>query len=471
MRPLLAALLVASTLACSGESGPARRVVLISLDTLRADHLPMYGHDRDTAPVLGRMAAEEGVVFERCYAQASWTLPSHMSMLTGLYPLGHGVTGAEKRLSHDVVTLAERLSEAGFTTAAFTDGGYVSPGWGLEDGFDVYEDDQLDKGKAWGLKRILPHAEDWLRAHDSEDFFLFLHTYEVHAPYADAEPWTSHFRSGEPSTEEELAQIEYLRGLEESAPFELERFEDMRHVRDTYDGLIRRADDRVGRLFALMRELGMYDDALIIVTSDHGESLLDTDLYAGHGLLLTEAETRIPLLVKFPGNRFAGQRCDAMVESIDLAPTILHALRVSPGGWSGPGNDLARVITGEAEPRPHAFSVGAGLQVFAVRSTEWTLLGPVPAEASEKLLVERLKPADVELVRARMPLEPRLLPTGLLDAPNQCTDHPDVEALLREAYSDWQFSQFVRIHERGQPEERGALEEHELERLKALGYL
>jgi len=138
------------------------------------------------------VAAQEGVVFERCYSQASWTLPSHMSILTGLYPFVHGVTESTKRLSKDVVTLAERLKMEGFATAAFTDGGYVAPGYGLEDGFDEYHSDDLGRSAdAWGLSRIRPFAEAWLEAHASGDVFLFLHTYEVHAPYADAEPWAA----------------------------------------------------------------------------------------------------------------------------------------------------------------------------------------------------------------------------------------------------------------------------------------
>ncbi|HVS18455.1 MAG TPA: sulfatase [Planctomycetota bacterium] len=473
MRSLLAVLLAGSALSCSGESRPARRVVLVSVDTLRADHMSLHGYGRDTTPELARLAAEDGVVFERCYAQSSWTLPSHMSMLTGLYPITHGVNSDDKRLARNVVTLAERLREAGFATAAFTDGGYVASGWGLEDGFQEYHDDRLGavEGDS-GLARILPHAERWLREHRAQDTFLFLHTYEVHAPYAEAEPWISHFETESPPPAEDVERLEYLRGLGDSEEYELDRFEGLQHLQATYDGLILRADQRLGRLFALLRELGIYDETLIVVTSDHGESFLDSGVYAGHGLLLTEAETRVPLVVKFPGNRFAGARSDALVESVDIAPTVLHALRVAPGAWAGPGHDLALLLEGKLEPRPHAFSFGAGLQSFAVRSPRWTLLEPVSEETAERILLERLEPDDPERVRVRLLHERRLEPTGTSCEPNELAQHPDVEARLVEAYAAWEFAQYVRIHERGQAAEgREALDERELERLRALGYL
>jgi arylsulfatase A-like enzyme len=472
MRSLLPALLAVAAAACADGPPPAPRVVLISLDTLRADHLPFHGYAHDTAPNLAAMAARDAVVFERCYSQASWTLPSHASMLTGLYPLTHGLSSSDKRLAPDVVTLAERLRDAGLATAAFTDGGYVAPGYGLEDGFEVYHDQRLgEDGGRRGLARSLPYVENWLREHRDQGFFLFLHTYDVHAPYTEDEQGAARFRDDGAPAPDDVERLEYLKGLEECAVYDLDRFEGLGNLVATYDAMIHGADLHLGRLFELLRELALYDDTLIVVTSDHGESFLDAGVYAGHGLMLNDAETHVPLLVKFPGNRFAGARSGALVESVDIAPTVLRALAIAPQEHEAQGHDLVPLLEGGVDPSKYAFSWGGALQSAAVRGPRWTLLESASSAQAEIVLKERLRPADAQLVRARLRLHASLLPAGASDGQDFGAAHPDVAQQLRAALAAWELAQHPDRMRLGDAVDRAEPDAVDLEHLRSLGYL
>ncbi len=451
---------------------PGRRVILVSLDTLRADHLSVYGYGRRTAPNLEVLVAADAALFERAYAQAPWTLPSHMSIFTSLYPYAHGVNEADKRLSPEVVTLTEILRDAGLDTIALTDGAYMAKGYGFEDGFDEYLDDSFGAipGKG-GLERTYPHVERWLSKKRDSSFFLFLHTYDTHAPYAAREPWFSSFLPGDPSTSEEKAQIEYLASLGESSYYELERFEGMDRFVAAYDGMILWEDHVLGRLFAHLRELGIWDDTMIVITSDHGENFLDEGVYAGHGVFLHDAEIRVPLIVKFPGNRFGGQRSGAIVESIDIMPTILAALDVeAPEGVIMQGHDLAALLAGQPDPSPAAYSSHGHIQGESVRTEEWTLVTAVKDEDVDAFIKNRLLPRDEALVRSRIRNVDWLLRPGAPLGDNHLDQQPEVVRQLRQQLRDWHGAQYAVKHLIGHPERRESLSPQAIERLKQLGY-
>ena len=143
-------------------------IILISLDTLRADHLGCYGYHRNTSPKID-VFAKEGILFENALVQSSWTLPSHMSIMTSLYPFSHGVQKKDQRLSEDHLTLAELLREGKYRTAGFVDGGYLSAVFGFDQGFEIYIDQWV------GIADILPKAQKWLTENKSKPFFLFIH--------------------------------------------------------------------------------------------------------------------------------------------------------------------------------------------------------------------------------------------------------------------------------------------------------
>lgn len=334
---------------------PAERVILISIDTLRADHLGTYGYPRPTSPALDEFATQ-GVVFENAMAQAPYTLPSHMSILTGLEVWAHGVRRGDTPLPEAYTTLAETLKAEGWSTAAWVDGGFMSARYGFAQGFDEYHD-KREPGHAFenGFRRYAGEVREWLDEQGDAPFFLFLHTFDTHGPY-QAEP--EHFAALDgttpivpPHADRFGDPMEYLRRFGYHDYLQLERFESLDEMVDAYDAAIHFVDSSLAVLFRILEESDRYDDALIIVTSDHGESFMDHQLYVGHGLSLYDEEIHVPLLVKFPGGRFAGTRCGDVVRSIDIFPTVTNSAgAVCPSLVQG--IDLVGAIEGtDQEPR------------------------------------------------------------------------------------------------------------------------
>jgi len=255
--------------------GPARHgharphLILISLDTLRPDHLGLSGYERDTSPNLDALA-RESLVFDNAFAPAPWTLPSHASMFTGHYPNSHGAGYRDPfdPLDGRLPTLAEELRAAGYRTLAFVGGGLMSESNGLARGFDRWSE-HIEAN----LDSTLPHVFDAIGLESGEPLFLFLHTYDIHGPYNDG-PSKHSFPSEEPSDPDAIAQSQEdwrrIRELGHHHYQDFERFESLQQVIAAYDAGIRRTDEALGRLFDRLRALGIYDEALIVVTSDHG---------------------------------------------------------------------------------------------------------------------------------------------------------------------------------------------------------
>ncbi len=348
-----------------GKRSPT--IVLISLDTLRPERLGVYGNSPEVSPVLDAFA-REAVVFDDALSVAPWTLPAHMTMLTGLDPIAHGVRWAANRLSSKVETVAETLSAAGYATAAFADGGFVGTGWGLEDGFTVFDSKHRDGQGRTGFARYLDDASRWLRASEGKPVFLFLHSFDVHAPYDECDPAVlSRFRAR--ATPDGELDHELYKGSHTAIAREMRMSEYQRisEVLNDYDAGVHEADLAVGQVFRTLRELGRWDDALVIVTSDHGESFYDQRLWIGHGINLTDDEIAVPLLVKFPGNEGAGSRNSTLVDTVDLAPTMLDAAR-APIPSVMKGSSLRELVRGGKRSRSYAFGHTANSErYFLVR--------------------------------------------------------------------------------------------------------
>ena len=218
-------------------------IILISLDTLRADHLGCYGYQRNTSPSIDAFA-RESIVFENAVVQSPWTLPSHMSIMTSLYPSFHGVTNKSSRLADEHTTLAELLQESGYQTAAFTDGGLVSGEFGFNQGFDVYEDEWI------GIANILPKAEKWLDNNASKPFFLFIHCYDIHEPYNPPPPYNSIFHDFTYSGH--LVPSSTILTAARKGQVTVTN-EDLRHFIALYDGGIRYTDEKIGEFLSYLR--------------------------------------------------------------------------------------------------------------------------------------------------------------------------------------------------------------------------
>lgn len=316
-----------------GEEAPAARprtpVIVVSLDTCRADRLAPYGGAAEVSPALAQLAAES-VVFTDCLAQSTSTGPSHRSLFTGQFVHRHGL-GAGGSM-HSPYTLAGLLRSAGYETAGFVGGGMLGAAFGFADGFDTYRDRDPGAGaRSRGLRSVLPEAGEWCAAHSSGPFFLFVHTYDIHCPYWPDEPWRGRFAGGY-SGKLDLAA---MCGIQAFAPLfrdgrELPE-EDRQYLLRMYDGDIAMADELLGRFLDRLRADGTLDRALLVVLSDHGESLGE-HRHVGHERMWEE-QLRVPLLIRFPDRWLAGTRCDEPVMLVDMLPTVLDflGLPVPPG--------------------------------------------------------------------------------------------------------------------------------------------
>src|SRR5947208_5051882 len=315
---------------CTGSapSGkPAQNVVLITIDTLRADHVGAYGWTRARTPTLDALA-REGVVFDRAYAAAPITLASHASILTGRYPPGHGSRDNGIRVSATVATLATELRARGFSTAAFVAAFPLDHQFGLDRGFDVYGDrlGHEPDGRPANERpasQVIDDAVAWLRLHaarlppdrpapPARPFFLWVHVFEPHAPY------------GRPDTG--------------------------RPAIDRYDDEIATVDREIGRLVKVLGPAA--NDTLIVAAGDHGEAFGEHGEFA-HSIFVYDTTLRVPLIVKIAGGR-AGRRVGDPVSLVDVAPTVMRAL----GGEmkDADGIDLAPALGGAPLPNRELYA-------------------------------------------------------------------------------------------------------------------
>lgn len=336
----------------------SRNLILVVVDTLRADRLGCYGHDRPTSPHLDALAAE-GVLFEHAYAPSPYTAASHASLFTSTYPNTHLVwnrailqNGATvfPALSDKAVTLAEVLRDAGFQTAGIADGGFVKKERGLDQGFELFE------SKTTGVRGRVDRALEWLESERDPErrFFLFLHTYEVHSPYMPELAYVDRF---DPDYQGPLREaVRQARRWVAEHPLEnpinkpQERFfrplfeaqdfspRDREFVRTLYDAEIAMVDEELGRLRAFLRDRGLDRDTALIVTADHGEEFWEHDYWGHHKLW--EVTLHVPLIALLPDGPHGVRRSEPL-DLVDLMPTLLGELGLeAPPSAAGRRLDL-----------------------------------------------------------------------------------------------------------------------------------
>lgn len=363
----LAFMLGVSAAAEETEAGDhASGLLLISIDTLRPDHLGAYGYDRPTSPQIDRFA-RDAVRFDTVIASAPSTLPSHASIFTSLPVSRHGAfLSLQAPLADGHVTLAELLREAGYETAAFHGGAQMAERFGLGQGFSTYE--EVDGPFVETLER----ARAWLTEHGEERFFLFLHTYAVHHPYTPAEATIELFDEGYDGPLPDHVSVELLKRINRG---QLETSkEDRAHIERAYDAEIREMDRDLGRFFDWLKAHGLYERALVVLTSDHGEEFGEHGWVGWHAHTLYDEVLRVPLLIKLPLSAHGGSTVDAMARGVDLAPTVLDLLGL-PAADSFEGVSLSPRIRGEGGSVPAAVSERDHQPVTtAVRTERWKLI-------------------------------------------------------------------------------------------------
>lgn len=291
-------------------------VLMISLDTLRADHLGAYGYDRDTSPNIDRFA-EEGVLFENCLSTSSWTTPAHASVFTGLPLSIHEAGGRDGwRLRGSVTTLSELARRNGYLTAAFTHGHALAGDLGFAQGFDQYSNGPLsgqtpDSTLGSAAEQIFAQGRAWLEEFGHLPFFLFLHTYEIHAPYLPPEPFAKRFtdqsaRDGFPKAEMASA-------------------EERDRIVGLYDGGIAYTDHVLGGLLDYLRDAGLLETTHVILFSDHGEEFWE---HGGveHSFTLFQEQLHVPLIVRIAGEEPPRGRIQQRVSLADLFATTLDLM-------------------------------------------------------------------------------------------------------------------------------------------------
>jgi arylsulfatase A-like enzyme len=310
-RAAAAALLLGVMVGCRPDPRGAN-IVVIGIDTLRADHIGAYGYPRPTTPRIDTFS-REATHFATAVSQSSWTLPAFASIFTGLLPsyhrAGEGRFPAVSHLAPSYETLATVLQRAGYRTASFVSNIWVGAEVGMARGYDEH----VDSGLA---TRAVDDSVAWLRAHHADRFFLFVHIMEPHQPFApapeDAAPFIDSTYTGPVGT--------YFWGTKEPLTDA-----DRRRIVDLYDGDIRYTDRLTARLFDVMKELGLDGNTVVVIVSDHGEELFDHGGLPGHGHTLYDELILVPLLIRFPGGRWHG-RIDRPVRTMDLFPTLLDAV-------------------------------------------------------------------------------------------------------------------------------------------------
>ncbi|MFH1039050.1 MAG: sulfatase [PVC group bacterium] len=333
-------------------------ILLISVDSLRADHLGCYGYRRDTSPIIDDLAAS-GALFENTISTTSWTLPAHISLLTSMDISVHGVANDGLSLHSGVGTIAQELKKNGYATACFCSSPYMSPAFGFARGFDLYRNLDLEDKKI--VDTVLPTPEqrdgvhgditspritdlaiEWIRSRREEPFFLFLHFWDVHYDYIPPAPYDRRF---DPDYRGDIDGRDYWRN-EDVNPKMAAR--DLEHIIALYDGEIAWVDHHLGLIFSELKKLGLFDRTLIMVTADHGDEFFEHG-GKGHRSTLFDEVVRIPLIIHSPGGNGGGRKIPGQVSIIDIAPTILELTGVTVPGWMQ-GISLAPACRGEALP-------------------------------------------------------------------------------------------------------------------------
>ncbi len=321
--------------ACGADALP-RNVILISIDTLRADRLGTYGYERDTSPSLDAFA-RRGAVVERVVSETSWTLPAHVTMLTGLGPATHGVVGPIKRIADETPLLGEVLREAGARTIGLTEGGYMAANFGFDRGFDLFDDAPV------GLRKNLERTREFIEERTSDEpYFAFVQTYHVHCPYHPAASMARYFRSPDAEFIETERRCDLYFNRLDLTPGQV------RYLSDQYDRTIREMDTMLGSFFDWLDARQELEDTVVVITSDHGEAFGEHG-EIGHSWSVDREVLLIPLVIVGAG--IGANRLPGPVGLADLVPTLTDLLGLPPiAGVEG--RSLAPHLRGEPSQVP-----------------------------------------------------------------------------------------------------------------------
>jgi arylsulfatase A-like enzyme len=475
------------------RSAAPRGVILIQADTLRRDHLSFYGHSRETAPVLTRMA-NEGVRFNHAISNGSWTKVSTPSIMTSLYPSTHGIKLLSDRLPSAATTLAEAYRAAGYATMSLSSVPFTGQYTNLHQGFEVlHEAASLSvAGTALSAKTGREYVDRllaWLDDHREAPFFVYLHVFDPHSPYEPYAPYNTKW--SEPARMEEhrrhatevvkVIEDPFFRGLRLPTRAEVVKagFDPDKYIEQElnwYDGSIRGMDAEMGRLFDHLKRLGLDEHTLVVLTSDHGTEFHDHGRIF-HGHTVYGELINIPLVMRWPARIPAGRAIDDLVQSIDIMPTMLDLTGLAhPQGLQGQSLQpfLAPAPAGAASAPA---SAGGSWPGWTSRPTISERVPNMPTprpdnnresvaiiDGTWKLIHNTARPPDLpEFELFDYAKDP-------LNKQNVAADHPEVVARLSKAIAGWrQMATAARL--KPDAESTKGLSAEELQRLRSLGYV
>jgi arylsulfatase A-like enzyme len=341
-------------------------VLLIIIDTLRADHLGCFGYERNTSPNLDALAGHS-ILFGDAISAAPWTTPSIASMFTGQYPRVLGYGGDAVVVDDKALCMAEIFKLNGYATGAVISHTFVSSELGFDQGFESF-DEENDQGHGHvSSPSVTDKGIAFVDAHKGGRFFLFLHYFDPHCDYILHQPYDFY-----PDYQGDLKSGQTIESLREAAPHMTA--EDKRYLNALYDSEIRFTDENIGRLLEHLKTLGIYDDLLIVVVADHGEAFLERgEHWIGHTTNVHQELVHVPFMIKLPGQA-EGRRIDRPVSLVDFMPTVIHAAGLEvPAGYEYDARDLLGPDSGDGTTPVFSETYRWGDQESLISST-WKIL-------------------------------------------------------------------------------------------------
>jgi arylsulfatase A-like enzyme len=452
-------------------------IILVTLDTLRADHLSFYGYPVETSPFL-RSLAKQGVLFRNAYTSATWTLPAHGSLFTGQMPSVNGLGFKNFFLSDDANTLAEILKQQGYTTAGFIGGPFLVSAFRINQGFDYYNEhlDEHSKLKRFSVFRIFakllgrqlwetngqrsaadinselfPYL-DWVR--DRGPFFIFINYFDAHDPYDPPQRYRELLYPGKITWEKGNLRslfIDKKTGIAlfpDGKPLKEKDFQQLRYL---YDAEIRYLDDQISRLWNKLQRRGFLENTIVLFVADHGETLGEHG-FLDHGHLLYQEQVRIPFFVVGPGSWSGGKKIEEPVRIVDVFPTLLEQLRI-PRPENVQGRSLLPLLGRKGGPE---------MSVFAELDAD-----PHPrylAFRKDQKMILKNNNKFIETSTGENSL------TNIVSDPEEMKNliekNPELAAILQAELGEY-FSHLLPAH----PVTGHEMDEESKEKLKALGYI
>lgn len=426
----------------AGVSEPEKfNVVILSIETQRADHLGCYGYSRNTSPFIDSIA-KEGILFENHFTSQSSTWPSLTSMLTSLYPVSTSVRINGDMLPPDIPTLADILEKNGYETAAFL-GAFCKAGRFFN--HKVCSNDRI----------IVKEANKWLEQNADKPFFMWMHFKAPHYPYTPPEKYdvfTDKNYNGKYDGSKKSVDDITLDRIKLSD-------KDLNHIISLYDGEVLLADAYIRRVYKKLENLGLADKSIIIITADHGEDLYQRNFYFYHSASIYDSTLHIPLIIRLPGSTITGKRVRDIVENIDIAPTILELLHI-PRPSHFEGKSMLSLIQNDSAQDDLSIALGERWvkpsNILSIRTRKWRYIyNPDNIHPQSIKPIYKYKIDEEELYD---------LEKDPGEVNNIVAQHPDIVEELRK--------KMLALYPSGKGNKEAIkADEETLEQLRALGYI